>query len=109
MRWYGTLEIGATENSPAQLNFPVNMTDCRQKTTFMWTGNKIQNNGEDMTTVSKDLTDLRVGIGNYPCVVNGALQLLRKDVPSMITCNHALSSEGGRREGKGREGKGAKC
>ena len=77
VRWYGTLEIGATENSPAQLNFPVNMKDCRQKTTFMWTGNKIQNNGEDMTTVSKDLTDLRVGIGNYPCVVNGALQLLR--------------------------------
>lgn len=59
-KWFGTLDIGATTVSPEGLEFPSSMVNFKQGTTFALCGNKILNNGREMTTISKDLDDLSV-------------------------------------------------
>ena len=59
-KWFGSLDVGVTTVSAANLGFPNTMTSCSQGTTFMLSSNKILNNGKEMTTISKDLDTLSV-------------------------------------------------
>lgn len=59
-KWFGTLDIGATTVSPEGLEFPPSMDRFQQGVTFALCGNKILNNGKEMTAISTDLNDLTV-------------------------------------------------
>ena len=59
-KWYGSLHIGATTVSPENMEFPETMTSIAQGKTFALSGDKILNNGKEMTTISKDLNRLAV-------------------------------------------------
>ena len=59
-KWFGSLDVGVTTVSAANLRFPDTMTSCSQGTTFILSSNKILNNGKEMTTISKDLDTLSV-------------------------------------------------
>ena len=65
-KWFGTLDIGATTVSPQGLDFPSSMDLFRRGITFALCGNKILNNGEEITEISKDLDDLTVCYLNRP-------------------------------------------
>ena len=59
-KWYGSLDIGATTVSPGTVELPSTITSMEQGTTFALSSDKILNNGEKMTTISKDLDSLSV-------------------------------------------------
>ena len=59
-KWYGSLDIGATTVSPENVQFPSTITSMAQGTTFVFSSDKILNNGKEMTTISKDLDNLSV-------------------------------------------------
>ena len=59
-KWYGSLDIGATTVSPENVELPSTITLMAQGTTFVLSGDKILNNGKEMTTISKDLDSLPV-------------------------------------------------
>ena len=65
-KWFGTLDIGATTVSPQGLDFPSSMDLFRRGITFALCGNKILNNGEEITEISKDLNGLTVCYLNQP-------------------------------------------
>lgn len=65
-KWFGTLDIGATTVSPEGLDFPPSMDRFGQGLTFALCGNKILNNGKEMTEISKNLNDLTVCCHNQP-------------------------------------------
>ncbi|XP_020620243.1 uncharacterized protein LOC110057985 [Orbicella faveolata] len=60
-KWYGSLDIGATTVSPENVELPSTITSMAQGTTFVLSSDKIVHNGEEMTTISKDLDSLSVG------------------------------------------------
>ena len=65
-KWFGTLDIGATTVPPEGLDFPSSMDGFQRGITFALCGNKILNNGEEITEISKDLNDLTVCYLNQP-------------------------------------------
>ncbi|XP_068725548.1 neuralized-like protein 4 [Montipora capricornis] len=60
-RWLGSIQIGAITVSAENLLFPSVIATCSQGTAFVLSGNKILNNGQEMTPISKDLDNLSVG------------------------------------------------
>ena len=59
-RWLGSIQIGAITVSAENLRFPSVIATCSQGTAFVLSGNKILNNGQEMTPISKDLDNLSV-------------------------------------------------
>ena len=96
-KWFGTLDIGATTVSPEGLEFPPSMDRFGQGITFALCGNKILNNGNEMTEISKDLNNLTVCYHNQPPKTgNFAVFLLpyniaicfRHPTPNKMLCFH---------------------
>lgn len=91
-KWFGTLDIGATTVSPEGLEFPPSMDRFGQGITFALCGNKILNNGNEMTEISKDLNDLTVCYHNQlPKTGNFAVFLLPYNIA--ICFRHPTSNK----------------